>query len=84
MGCPMNPLTPAARVKNIFTRISKDYLYLLILILGLATAVLIQFALRGQLSRDLEDDLILWYMRIQHSGFVSLKAGFANYPPLYL
>jgi len=80
----MKCINPGGFLKKIFIKVWNDYQFISIFIIGIVAASLIQYVLRGQISRDMENDFIIWYTNIKHSGFPILKAGFSNYPPLYL
>lgn len=80
----MREKNPGTFLKNLFVKAWNDYQFIAIFIIGIIAAALIQYVLRGQVSRDMENDFIIWYSNIKYSGFPILKAGFSNYPPLYL
>jgi Gpi18-like mannosyltransferase len=68
---------------------AKEYLtnnapFYAIWVIGIGLAVYVQYMLRGQISGDMENELLSWYLNIKENGFSVLRTGFSNYPPLYL
>ncbi len=55
-----------------------------VLVTGISLAVYVQYMFRGQISGDMENELLSWYLNIKENGFSVLQTGFSNYPPLYL
>ena len=59
------------------------YVDLLIVIIGVALALILRFSLRTFESQDYLNFFRGWYTNIKAHGFVSLGEGISNYTPLY-
>jgi Gpi18-like mannosyltransferase len=63
--------------------LADDALFFAAALFGIGLALYVQYMLRGQISGDMENELLSWYLTIKNNGLSVLRSDFSNYPPLY-
>lgn len=63
--------------------LADDALFFAAALFGIGLALYVQYMLRGQISDDMENELLSWYLSIKNNGLSVLQSDFSNYPPLY-